>query len=149
MSAAPTQLLVFEFGPEAVYEGHLVGALERIETGTALGIQAIVFARREPDSGELVALERRGSAAALATGPLLDFRLDPAARGRETARALSSPVGETVRTLGERLAPGFAVAAILVEHRWAQVLADAARRTGGELRADPLIVDALARGLST
>jgi len=34
-----TQLLVYGFGPGAVFEGRLVGALERIESGAALRVR--------------------------------------------------------------------------------------------------------------
>ena len=34
----PVQLLVYSFGPDASFEGQLVGALERIEVGGAMRI---------------------------------------------------------------------------------------------------------------
>ena len=149
MSAAPEQLLVFEFGPDAVFEGHLVGALERVESGGTLRIRAVLFAHREPDTGELVALERRDAAAGAITAQLLDFRLDAEARRRETARALGGAMGDALREIGERLETGSALAAVVVEHRWAEILADAARRTGGTPVTDSLTdAGALARGLS-
>jgi hypothetical protein len=46
------------------------------------------------------------------------------------ARTEHSP-GDTLRALGDDLAPGAAMAALLAEHRWAEALADAVTRTGG------------------
>lgn len=37
------QLLVYAFGPEGAYEGRLVGALERLESGGALRVLDAVF----------------------------------------------------------------------------------------------------------
>jgi hypothetical protein len=129
--SAPEQLLVFEFGPEALFEGHLVGALERVESGGSLRIRSVLFAQREADSGELVALVRRDASASGLVASLLDFRLDAAARRRETARALDGAMGDALARLGEQLEAGRALAAVVVEHRWAEVLADAVARTGG------------------
>jgi len=39
---------------------------------------------------------------------------------------------DTVRELGAALAPGCAIAAVLVEHVWAGVLEEAVSRTGGK-----------------
>lgn len=68
-------------------------------------------------------------------GPLLDFRLDPARRRRATEHALASDASsvpaESVKKLGNTLEPGAAIAAVLVEHKWARALDDAVSRTGG------------------
>jgi hypothetical protein len=39
--------------------------------------------------------------------------------------------GDAVQSLGAQLRPGTAVAAVLVEHTWADALADAVARVGG------------------
>lgn len=144
MSPAPEQLLVFEFGPDAAFEGQLVGALERLESGGTLRVRAVLFAHRLPETGEFAALERRHAAGSSITAPLLEFRLDEGARRRETARALDGPLGDTLREIGGRLEPGGALAAVVIEHRWAEVLTEAAGRTGGSLVTD---ADGLAREL--
>jgi hypothetical protein len=58
----PAQPLGYGFAPGAEFEGRFVGAIERIESGTA----------------ELVAIERRGRGEGSLVAPLLGFRLDPA-----------------------------------------------------------------------
>jgi hypothetical protein len=64
--------------------------------------------------------------------PLVGFRLDPAERARATERALKDErLGETLLQLGAELAPGAAIAAVLVEHTWARALEDAVSQSGG------------------
>jgi hypothetical protein len=123
-----TQLLVYGFGPGAVFEGRLVGALERIESGAALRVRDALFVGAEPATGELVAVHRHGDAGVIG---LLGFRLDARERRRSTERALSSPLGQLVTRIGATLEPGCAVAAILVEHAWSTALDDAVARSGG------------------
>jgi hypothetical protein len=125
---ARTQLLVYGFGPEADFEGRLLGALERLESGGTLRILDTLFLNRDVETGELTAVAVRGDGAGRIVAPLLDFRLDPAARGRATRRALREAA---VEQLAGTLRPGSAIAAVLVEHVWARALEDAVSRTGG------------------
>jgi hypothetical protein len=124
------QLLVYRFGPDANFEGRLVGALERIESGGALRVLDVLFVQRDAASGELVAVGLHGDAGGV-VGPLLDFRLDPSRRGRATERALGDIPAELLQALAGGLDPGAAVAAVLVDHEWARALEDAVARTGG------------------
>lgn len=129
----PAQLLAYRFGPEAKFEGQLVGALERIEAGGALRVLEAVFVRNDPETGELTAFDLQSGSGGM-VAPLLGFRLDPAEREKATERALDDETGipgEALRELGHTLPPGGALAAVLVEHRWAQALEDAVVRIGG------------------
>ena len=135
------QLLVYGFGPDANFEGRLVGALERIESGGALRILEALFVASDPETGELVAVDLQGDSGGI-VAPLLDFRLEPAKRRRATERALSSDrgvPGETVRELEKALEPGTAMVAVLVEHKWAGALEDAVSRTGGTPLANAFV----------
>src|SRR5512132_2416655 len=128
-----TQLLVYGFGPDADFEGRLVGALERIESGGALRVLDALFVGIDPETAELVAVELTGDVGGV-VGPLLGFRLDPADRRRATERALGTDTGvpgQTLREIGETLRPGCALAAVLIEHVWARTLEDSVSRTGG------------------
>ncbi len=131
----PAQLLVYAFAAGARFEGQLGGALQRMETGGTLRVLEAIFIQREADTGELVVIAVRGDGAGSLIAPVLDFRLDPAARRRATQRALAVGTpgisADAVRRLGDSLVPGAALAALLIEHVWAQVLADAVSRTGG------------------
>jgi hypothetical protein len=130
-----TQLLVYGFGPDADFEGRLVGALERIESGGTLRILDAIFVASDPDSGELLAIDLMGDSAGGKVAPLLRFRLEPAERRRATERALrphgSGLPAEALRELGAALPPGESIVALLVEHEWAHALNDAVSRTGG------------------
>ena len=119
------QLLAFGFKADAPFEGQLVGALERLESGGALRILDVLFVAADEATGELLAINLQGGTGGL-TAKLLDFRLDPAARRRASERT-----PEALRDLGGNLQPGTALAAVLVEHRWSQALEDAVSRVGG------------------
>ena len=142
MTTAAAQLLVYGFGGDAAFEGAIVGALERMESGGTLRILGALFIHRDGETGELAAIDLRGRGAGSAVGPLLGFRLDEAERRRATKRALadaSGIPGETVRELGHALGPGGAVAAVLVEHVWAAALEDAVSRSGGAALVNELV----------
>jgi hypothetical protein len=131
-----TQFLLYGFGSDADFEGQLVGALERVESGGALRILDVLFVRRDPESGDIVAVDLQGKGAGGVVGPLLGFRLDEAERRRVTERALATgAAAELLSELGTALKPGAALAAVLVEHVWRGALDDAAERMGGTLLA--------------
>src|SRR2546423_15721337 len=133
------QLLTYGFGPGATFEGQLLGALERLESGGTLRILDALFIQNDPETGELVAVNLRGDGSAGIVAPLLTFRLDPSERRRITEKTLAGSSrgipGETVRAIGGALAPRAAVAAVLVDHTWLQALHEAVSRTGGTLVA--------------
>jgi hypothetical protein len=131
MSSSNRQLLVFRFPADSEYEGRLVGAVERIENGGAMRILSAMFVGRQADSGELVAVSLTTEGSAGLIGKLLAFRLEDRARTRATERVLASPAGDGVRSLADTLQPGEAVAGVLVEHTWAQMLGEAIDRVGG------------------
>jgi hypothetical protein len=133
---ARAQLLVYGFGPDADFEGRLLGALERLESGGTLRILDTLFLHSNAETGELSAFEARGDRAGRIVAPLLDFRLDPAARRRATRKALGD---EAVEQLAATLQPGSAIAAVLIEHVWAEAVEDAVSRTGGTQLASEFV----------
>jgi hypothetical protein len=139
MSVAARQLLAYEFPPGSTFEGHLVGALERIESGGGMRILDVLFVGREPDSGELVAVSLSNGGSAGMIGRLISFRLESSARRATTDRTLSGPLGEIVRSLAATLEPGAAIAAVLVEHAWSQTLGEAIERMGGTQRVSEFV----------
>ena len=134
------QLLAFHFAPGAAFEGRLVGALERMESGGALRILDTLFVASEPGTGELLAVATHGSRLGGAVASLLRFRLEPAERRRETERALQAYARDgapnPLEAVHARLEPGAAVAAALVEHVWRRALDDAITSMGGTPLAD-------------
>jgi hypothetical protein len=110
-----TQFLLYGFGRDADFEGQLVGALERVESGGALRILDVLFVKRDAESGDIVAVDLQGKGAGGTVGPLLGFRLDEAERRRVTERALATgAAAELLSELGAALEPGAALAAVLV-----------------------------------
>jgi hypothetical protein len=130
-----TELLLYGFAPGCDFEGRLVGALERLESGGALRIIEVVFVHRDAATNELAAIDIPGDGAGGIAGPLLGFRLDAGDRARATKRAFGERPkgvpGSTLRRLGERLEPGGSVAGVLIRHVWRATLEDAVARTGG------------------
>ena len=131
MTQPSRQLLVFGFDANAPFEGQLVGALERMESGGALRILDVLFVAADEATGELIAIDLQGGTGGL-TAKLLDFRLDPAGRRRKGT-------SELARDLGAALQPGTALAAVLVEHIWSRVLDDAVSRVGGRSLASDFV----------
>ena len=85
-------MLLYGFGPQADFEGRLVGALERLESGGALRILDVLFVRRDAESGDLDAIDLHGDGAGGVVAPLLSFRLDEAsAVGPPSARCGPTP----------------------------------------------------------
>ena len=134
---ASAQLLTLHFGPGAAFEGQLLGALQRLESGGTLRILDVLFIQNDRETGELVAANLRGGGTGRIVAPLLSFRLDPSERRRITESTLAGQPGgisgDTVRTIGEALAPGASVAAVLIDHAWLKPMEDAASRAGGTL----------------
>jgi hypothetical protein len=129
MDLPSRQLLVFRFGPGASFEGGLLGAAERIESGMSLRVLDVLLLRREPESGELEAMSTRGGGASGVASAVLDFRLDATARRATSVQTLAEC--PELADLGATLAQGEAVVAFLLEHRWAQALSEAVDRMGG------------------
>lgn len=131
----PAQLLVYKFPAGTEFEGRLVGALERIESGGALKILEALFVASDPDTGEPVAIDLQGDGAGGIVAPLLSFRFEAKARRRATERAMDPARGglapDTLRELVGTLEAGAAMVAVLVDHAWARALEDAVSRTGG------------------
>jgi hypothetical protein len=128
----PVQLLLYRFGARAEYEGRLVGALERMESGGTLRIVEALFIAHDAETGELAAIDLRSRGAGSLVAPMIGFRLNAGERRRATERALAADAGGgTVRELAAALSPGAAIAAVLVEHAWARTLDDAVSQSGG------------------
>jgi hypothetical protein len=62
MTTGAIQLLAFKFGSDSKFEGQLIGALERIESGGTVRVLDGLFVAREPESGELSAIALSDSA---------------------------------------------------------------------------------------
>ena len=139
----PVQLLLYAFGPDANFEGALVGALERLESGGALRILDALFVQRHTDDDEIDVVSVKGDGAGGIAMPLVEFRLDAGARRRATEKALRGRPGgippELLRELGAGLEPGAALAAVLIDHAWRRALEEGVERSGGTPRASEFV----------
>ena len=88
------QLQVYTFGADAALEGWLVTALERLEAGGSVRVVDALFVQTDAATGETTAFDGGGDGLATMLVPLIDFRLDPAARRRATAEALGGSAVE-------------------------------------------------------
>ena len=125
--------------PGAAFEGRLVGALERTESGGALRILDTLFVASEPGTGELVAVATHGSRLGGEVASLLRFRLERRAQESDRARPAglrADGAPNPLEAIHARLEPGAAVAAALVEHVWRRALDDAIASMGGTPVAD-------------
>ena len=132
------ELLVYRFGAGASFEGQLVGAIQRIESGDGIRVRDAMFlanfASSFDSTGDVVAatLATAGPGGARGTVySLLSFRLDPAKQRAITDRTRESEAGAEIFALADRLEPGGALLAIVVEHVWLTTLGDAVERAGG------------------
>jgi hypothetical protein len=137
----PVQLLVYRFAAGAAFRGQLAGALERMESGGAVRVLDVLLVGADAAGGETFAVALHGGRAGGLTSALLDFRLGTQGRAEATRRALA-PAGEQaalIEALAQQLAPGEAIAAVLIGHAWARTLAGAVERTGGRELANALV----------
>jgi len=106
-----------------------------MESGGALRIAEVLFVGRDPESAEIVAVSAHGRQQGSLVASVLGFRLEPAERRRATERARRAFQQEDGRDqldeLAKDLPAGGAIAAVLIEHRWAHGLNAAVGEMGG------------------
>lgn len=139
MDTPARQLLAYRFAAGAAFEGQLLGAVERLQSGGALRVADLLFCGRDPDDGEPLVLHAGGPPDGAFISAALTFRLDAAERRRATERTLADDASAPAAALARSLEPGEAVVALLVEHRWHAALDEAAGRAGGRPAADRLV----------
>lgn len=129
MEHGPVEVMLVAFG-EPHFDGSIMRELGRlVDGGTIEVLDAAIVARSETGERILFDIEDLPSA---------DRRL----LGFESGVDLFD--AEDVETLFEGLAPGSAVVAIAMEHRWARRLRESIEHTGGEVAYDFRLSDAVA-----
>jgi hypothetical protein len=144
-----TNLRVYRFDPGAVFEGGLLGAIERLSLGRDTKPLDALFVTHDPTSGGLAAVDLASGSVGGTFASMLDFRLDPGRREAITRRTLAEHRGGVPRTLIEAIAApleaGAAILAVLYTGGTPTVLDDAVARSHGRLIADePVTAQALA-----
>jgi hypothetical protein len=136
----PAYLRVYRFDPGAVFEGGLVGAIERMKLGSDTKLLDAVFVTNDPASGGLAAVDLASGGAGGTFASMLDFRLDAGRRQAVTERTLAEHRGGVPRLLIEAIAAtleaGAAILAVLHTGGAPTVLDDAVARSHGRLIAD-------------
>lgn len=143
------RLRVYRFEPGAVFEGGLVGAIERLQVSGDAQLLDAVFVGRDAESGGVNAIDLATGGAGATLASLLDFRLDPRRRRALTERTLTEHARGVPRALIEEIAAtlgaGAALLAVLDTGGAVRELEDAVVRCGGRALADEP-VDARALG---
>jgi hypothetical protein len=136
----PARLTVYRFEPGAVFEGALLGAIERAQLAQQGRLLDALFVRCDAATGALDAVDLAIGALDGTFASLLDFRLEPRRRGSITQRTLADHPGGVPRAdieaIGASLEAGAAILAVLCTGGTATVVADAVARSGGRLVAD-------------
>jgi hypothetical protein len=148
--SGPAQLCVYRFEPDAVFEGGLVGAVERMQLGGDATLLDALFVTRDASTGELAAVDLASGSAGGTFASMLDFRLDADRRRAITERTLAEHRGGVPRPLIEEIAVGLdagaAIFVVLHTGGALTVLDDAVTRSGGRLIVDePVDATALAQ----
>jgi hypothetical protein len=137
------RLRVYHFEPGAVFEGGLVGAVERMQlTGEAKLLDAL-FVSQDEASGALAAVDLAAAGTDGTFATMLDFRLDAGRRRAITDRTLAEHPGGVPRPLIEEIAAtldaGAAMFAVLHTGSAPTTLDDAVARCRGRLVAEQAV----------
>ena len=134
-----TVLRIHTFPAGTSFTGEVIGALEQVELSDGGRLLDALFVAREPEHGELQAIDLATGHGDGSVAALLDFRLDPGSRAALTARTLTPHAGgvpaTVITSVADGLEPGAAVIAVLLEGD-APALATAVERAGGTLVGD-------------
>jgi hypothetical protein len=131
----PVQVLAVSFGPEATFEGAVLEELERLEAAGTVRVLDLLFVRKDPDSGDLLALDVQGESLGAIVGELLGFESEPdPERPQAVVRTGAEALGmsrDDLDSMAASIEPGAAAGVMLIEHVWARDLKRALRDAGG------------------
>jgi hypothetical protein len=133
-------LRVYRFEPGTVFEGGLMGAVERLQLGRDTKLLDALFVTRDPSDGGVDAVDLASGGAGGTFASMLDFRLDAGRRRAITDRTLAEHRGGVPRALIEAIAAGLqdgvAILAVLHTGGAPTVLDEAVARAHGRLIAN-------------
>jgi len=139
---APLQLIALTFRVDADAESRLLAEVDRIEGRGVLRVLDMVFVAKGQDGtvGGLEVGDNEDFGSLLAS--IVPFGAENGSRPVAGNGAASEPAGPSVaavQAVADSLAPGNAVAFLLVEHLWASPLLDAVSAAGGALISDDFL----------
>lgn len=128
----PLQVIAVGFSPGADFEGRVLAEVDRLQGRGVLRLLDVLFVAKDDDGTirEVVVGDDEDFGALLAS--IVPFGADGLGESSGDDGAPGFGPGEAW-TLAQTLAPGTALAFLLVEHAWAQPLFEAIAETGGEL----------------
>jgi uncharacterized membrane protein len=128
----PVQMLAVEFGPDAKFEGRMIDELAKLEAESTVRLLDLLFVLKDPETGDLVAIDHQGEDLGAIAGALLGLQSNAIERGPsdQSSHAFGLTTTE-IQTFGESLEPGRSAAFLLIEHVWARDLKRAIRDAGG------------------
>lgn len=137
------QLCAYRFEPGAVFEGGLVGAVERMQLAPGTELLDALFVGRGAAGGDFDAVDLAVGGRGGTFASLLDFRLEPRRRRAITERTLAEHAGgiprAEIEALAAALEPGGALLAVLTTGEPATALEEAVARCGGRRVADEAV----------
>ena len=142
-------LRVYRFGPGAIFEGGLVGAVERMELEGDTKLLDALFVTHDQASDGLAAVDLASGSEGGTFASMLDFRLDAGRRRTITEHTLAEHrggvPGPLIEAVAATLEAGAAILAVLHTGGAPSVLDDAVARSQGRLISeDPVDAQALA-----
>lgn len=131
----PVQLVAIGFGPDANFEGRILGELAELEKEGTVRVLDLLFVAKEDDGG-LIALEHQGEDLGAIIGALLGFDFDgeetPAGDGPDQVGGHAFGLSrEDIEGIAASLPAGHSAGLLLVEHVWARRFKNAVRDAGG------------------
>lgn len=139
----PAQLRVYRFEPGAVFEGGLVGAVERMQLAQGTELLDGLFVGRAAASADFDAVDLAVGGRGGTFASLLDFRLEPRRRRAITERTLAEHAGgiprPDIEAIAAVLEAGGAVLAVLSTGEPAVALEEAVARCGGRMVAEEAV----------
>jgi DNA-binding NarL/FixJ family response regulator len=144
---APLQLLALTFRLEADAESRLLAEVDRIKgRGVLRVLDMVVVAKGRDGTVEALAIGDGEDFGSLLAG-IAPFGTENGGRQAAGDGAAGEPARYGADALVNSVAPGHAVAFLLVEHLWAGPLADAVAAAGGALISDDFLTGDISRAI--
>jgi DNA-binding CsgD family transcriptional regulator len=144
---APLQLIALTFRLEAGAESRLLAEVDQIKgRGVLRVLDMVVVAKGRDGTVEALAIGDGEDFGSLLAG-IAPFGANNGARQAAGDGAAGEPAGSGADALVNSVAPGNAVAFLLVEHLWAGPLADAVSAAGGALISDDFLTGDISRAI--
>ncbi len=130
----PLQILAFDFRRRADFARRILNELGTLELSGTIRLLDVLFARKDRETGDLIALDDSEQGLGTICGALLGFGFDDGEQSVPPAPAVGPSFGfgtEQIEALGAELHRGHSAGFVLLEHVWAKRFKVAVARAGG------------------